>query len=224
MSIRKLNDYRDISKFDETVQLSNNSDNIHIIAQDYAPATPAIGDLWIDTDAQSMPSLVSIVDLTNATTDYALAVGQTATITYTNATSVPLHVATDGGIYNVSVVGDAAVAYVSGNNAKLLPNNTQYTNAIVGIDSYSVNGSFSGSSITRSDFLIGGGLIYVAHLDITTDTKGKTCMAKVLGYAVNQYIWNEFMRWNDTTTAWTSLGTITFSFAQSGKIVIRRII
>ena len=29
--------------------------------------------------------------------------------------------------------------------------------------------------------------------------------------------------WNDTTTVWSSLGTVTFPYAQSGSITIKRV-
>lgn len=47
----------------------------------------------------------NVVDLTSATTDYPLAIGETATITYTSATSVPLHVATVEGLYEIDIYG-----------------------------------------------------------------------------------------------------------------------
>ena len=44
-----------------------------------------------------------VADLTNTTSDYLLQVGETAKVIYTNATTVPLHIASNSGIFELSI-------------------------------------------------------------------------------------------------------------------------
>lgn len=158
-----------------------------------------------------------VVDLTNATTDYPLRVGETATITYTNATSVPLHVATVEGVYEVIIAGDITTAAVHAtDNSQFKPNNTNYPGAFAYY--------LQGGSGTYDCFLTTSGRILNAVISINTYTAGKSINLiscyRDIGSSISPY--NGFGWWNDSTT-WVSLGTIVFPFAQSGKIVIRRI-
>ena len=191
MTIRKLNDYRDVSKFDETI-------------------------------------LVSVVDLTNATTDYPLAVGQTATITYTNVTSVPLHVATVEGFYEFAVSGDRTVGMASSGVGYLNPNNATYSSQFacnthyqqIGTTSFGYDNTTSGSS-----FLFVGNHATGAKATISTFTRSKSLiMDSVEETGSSAYQMRKVGVWLNTSTAWTSLGTIIFPSAQSGKVIIRRII
>jgi hypothetical protein len=74
------------------------------------------------------------VDLTNATSDYNLQVGEEAIINFTNATSVPLRIATQSGTYyecHLVVVIQEGLRVGVGNHIFLNPNNTTYSNAFV---------------------------------------------------------------------------------------------
>ncbi|MDM7320618.1 MAG: hypothetical protein P3W91_002680 [Fervidobacterium sp.] len=74
------------------------------------------------------------VDLTNATSDYMLQVGEEAYISFSNTTSVPLRIATHNGTYyefhlvctNTGGTSGATTAPIY-----LYPNNTTYSNAFV---------------------------------------------------------------------------------------------
>lgn len=197
-----------------------------------APSSPSVGDLWVDSDA--LPSVVpSVVDLTSATSDYTLAVGQTATLTYTSATSVPLHVATVEGIYEVTLAGTSRPASANG-DVILFPNN--YT---TGSDSnyyrafsrtrLEWNGSnFLTTTNTYSGMPINYGVALVSQAVINTHLLCKSLEASFYGQLLNGD-GNDFgfigCKWNNATMQWVSLGTVAFTAtAQSGKIVIKRII
>lgn len=158
-----------------------------------------------------------LVDLTSATEDYLLKVGETAVITYTDANSVPLHVATVEGLYEIKISTQNTT--ISDNNGIYLkPNN-------IDITAYSAQfwsgGSWSGST---TNFQISGALNKLTKADINTNTGSKTLISSSV-YKTTSSVSSAYFNnlWDDTSTAWTSLGTITFPFAQSGKIVIRRI-
>jgi hypothetical protein len=168
------------------------------------------------------------VDLTGATSDYMLQVGEEAIINFTNATSVPLHIATQSGTYyEVNVVSSVAINanLSSGDFNYLCPNNTTYNNAF----KYTaimrgVNGFFT-SYITVSSFVAGWKVADLV-LYITNFTQ-----QKVVKGICNVYDDNNGSPsgvcfstvWVDTTTNWTSLGTFVFSNPFSGYILVRRL-
>lgn len=165
----------------------------------------------------------NVVDLTSATTDYPLAIGDTATLTYTNATSVPLHVATVEGLYELYVIG-AIKTTTTSDLVSLQPNNTD-TSAIKSVVTVN-NGSVYGSvESNNARFHLAAGTIFLSRSSISTLTASKTVITdgahRETGVAGKTYMRRDF--WDNTTTEWTSLGTIILSESQSGKIVIRRI-
>lgn len=165
----------------------------------------------------------SVIDLTNASSDYSLQVGQTATITYTSATNVPLHVATVEGIYEVTIAG-YKITPSSSAAITFSPNNTSYTSAFQWAQGSQDPGGSSASGATMSTVQVGQGNLISANWRLNTFTLGKSFRIQStivdLSYIRSLTI---SAQWNDTTTAWTSLGTITFPFAQSGNILIKRI-
>jgi hypothetical protein len=97
------------------------------------------------------------VDLTNATSDYMLQVGEEAIINFTNATSVPLRIATQSGTYYECCLVCSNTGGTSGGSGEVFlnPNNTTYSNAFVYAD-LSRNSSSSGSGyFTYSSFRCG---------------------------------------------------------------------
>lgn len=77
-----------------------------------------------------------------------------------------------------------------------------------------------------SAIILGSGLLIKGKLNICTATKGKTLTTKtVTNTAANTPEINDTtFTWHDTTTPWTSLGTLIFPFAQSGKVAVKRIL
>jgi len=166
------------------------------------------------------------VDLTNATSDYMLQVGEEAYISFSNATSVPLHIATQSGTYYEL---DLVISNTVGNqsqsiaNVYLNPNNTTYSNAF-NLRQYVITDSASGAAETsHSSFKIGENYS-VSRVYISNYTTAKT----IKTFCV---FWGNYTTaleiivstWGDTSTAWTSLGTITFPQSTSGYILVRRL-
>jgi len=169
-----------------------------------------------------------ILDLSNATTDYFLRVGEVAKISFTNATSVPLHIATQDGTYYELHLLPSNTGGTSGSSATpvyLNPNNTTYTDAFVYAEMYRTSVGSGSNYNTYSAFRIG-----YAFPEITFTILNRTVYKSIKGY-VNLYgytygypaIVNFATNWRDTTTEWTSLGTITFPQATSGDIIIKRL-
>jgi len=168
------------------------------------------------------------VDLTNATSDYMLQVGEEAIINFTNATSVQLRIATQSGTYyECHLVCSNTGANSGGGNAPVFlnPNNTTYTNAFVYAEIYR-NSSASGSNyLSYSAFRCGLGFV-TSVFYITNFTQYKNLLGIYDIYGID---WSYSViicfstDWRDTSTAWTSLGTIVFPQSTSGYILVRRL-
>lgn len=165
------------------------------------------------------------VNLSSATSDYSLAVGETAYIDYSSATSVLLHVTTvANGMYQLIINNNKTTA-TAGNYSYLKPNNTDTgSNAVENLRIY--YGSSSGNGIvTHTNFRLGSGITLCSDCIITTRTANKSMHGKSKGYEItNKMLYDDNQFWTDTTTAWTSLGTIAYGEAQTGRIVVYRII
>jgi hypothetical protein len=145
------------------------------------------------------------IDLTNATEDYMLQVGEEAIINFinTNGTS---GTNTDG-IY-------------------ILPNNTTYSNNFISSFIYRSSSGLFSSYLTFSSFLVGIGYVS-AILYITNYTQYKNIKIISNTYGVDYgypCIFNISTDWRNTTTVWTSLGMLTFGSNTSGYIIVRRLI
>jgi hypothetical protein len=176
---------------------------------------------------KTIAATLPIHDNTATPSDYELSVGETAKITYNLVTSVPLHIATVQGEYELTIQGDRTVQNVTSGNVWLKPNNLSYTGKFLNIGFY-FNGSTSGRwSETDNYFNIGANR--VAHLTarVSTTTTSKTVNSQDHAQDLSGPLGQAALRdtiWDDTSTAWTSLGTVVFPFAQSGTILIKRII
>jgi hypothetical protein len=169
------------------------------------------------------------VNLTNATSDYMLQVGEEAYISFNNATSVPLRIATQSGTYYEMDVMISNPVGTSGGAAQpvfLNPNNTTYTNAFIHTEIYTnyASETVANYSAVYNAFRIGGGLsetrVYLMNFTTRKTVKGidlVTGVPELLILHVNVTIWN------DVTTNWISLGTITFPQLTSGYILVRRL-
>jgi len=169
------------------------------------------------------------VDLTNATSDYPLAIGEEAIINFTNATSVPLRIATQSGTYyEVHLVSSNAGGTSGGinNGVFLNPNNTTYNNAFVYVEIYRTTIGLGSVSVTYSSFRCGNAFanstFFITNFTQYKNVKG---FANVYGFSGTYPALGVFSSdWRDTTTSWTSLGTITFTQPTSGYILIRRLV
>jgi hypothetical protein len=173
------------------------------------------------------------IDLTNATSDYMLQVGEEAYISFSNATSVPLRIATQSGtLYNLYIYLTSP-SFEQGNgvsgSAFLAPNNTTFANAFYRAGAiWDSNGSGLAYGGNISVFeLIGNCYPANCFSIIYNETKHKatTSISVHAGINTNNYArWQHInCVWNDYTTEWTSLGTVTFPASSSGYILVRRL-
>ena len=169
------------------------------------------------------------IDLTNATEDYFLKVGEEAYISFSNVTQVPLHIATQDGTYYEMHIIPANTGGTTGGNTgtetRLCPNNQLYTNAFKFAYVSGYSGGLDSAYMTYSAFRIG-----IAFNAITAWICNRT-QYKSVRLVMDQYghyggwpvIGLIDSLWQDTTTPWTSLGTIVFPQSSSGEILVRRL-
>ena len=173
-------------------------------------------------------SYANPVNLTSATADYLLEVGEVAYISFSNATSVPLNIATENGTYyEMDLVMSNSSGTTSGTSGWVLlnPNNTSYSSAFqdARVISY-YGGSSSSVNDTDNGFVIGIAIVSTrAHITNFTQNKNTFSTYFLTGITSSPYIEVSACLWADTTTSWTSLGTITFPQASSGFVLVRRL-
>jgi len=217
------------AEYSDNSDTANNSDKLDGYDASLTPAPNVIVPLnsagILDLSATYVKSNVYTfrrVNLTGAISDYELQVGEEAYIEFSNATTVPLRIAVPSAtcFYQILVV----ITYISASNFDylLLPNNTTYGGQF---QNYALtlggNRSFThdmffhdllnGSSDTSPYILIQFVSIGVRSSFVIAGGKNTT----TVNYSV----------WNNTTTPWTSLGSIKSYNGQtlSGYILIRRL-
>jgi hypothetical protein len=170
------------------------------------------------------------IDLSNASSDYLLQVGEEAYISFSNATNVPLHIATQSGTYyemHLICSNTGGTSEASGNPIYLNPNNTTYSNAFKYAAYYKNSGTASSEYTTYSAFRVGvaytNGTCYITNYTQYKNVRG---FYDTYGGSSNDYPSLDIFStdWNDTSTAWTSLGTVSFPQSSSGYILIRRLV
>jgi len=165
------------------------------------------------------------LDITSMLTDYLLQQGETVFKTYIASTAVPLRVAiTDKTQYELTITGpyfaSAATTYTY-----LYPNG-----AAPSCTSDWWTGGAAGNQYGQGTT---GGLMLCYASPITLRTlvsnypggKSVTSQGVSCASGANYHQSNNCISdWQDSATPWTSLGTIVFPQAQTGTIVIRRIL
>jgi len=169
------------------------------------------------------------VDLTNATSDYMLQPGEEAFISFNGTTSVPLRIATQSGTYYECRLVCSNTGGTSGGTAApvfLHPNNTAYSNSFVYSALYRVSSASSSDYTTYSAFRIGWGFVgsvfYITNFLQYKNIKGFYSQYGTGDSYPAVIIFST--AWRDTTTPWTSLGTIVFPQPSSGYIMVRRLV
>lgn len=166
------------------------------------------------------------IDLTGATEDYQLDVGEQAVINFSSVTTLPLRVATVEGVYNLKIIGPDATISGAGSDVMLSPNNGSSNISMLDQVLVANNGGAGAAytELTGVGLPMGTDCIQYSNFDIITFLKNKS----VFGAGAQRFsIYNHHIGlygtlWNDTTTAWTSLGTVRFPAARTGKIIITR--
>ena len=197
--------------------------------------------IWTGSDWVESGGGTRTINNTSATSDITMAVGDTAYIDYsgTGAFTVPLYVATSGGSFEIAIAGDISILAGSNTEVYLRPNNT------AGITtSYSNQyNSWGGAMATnKADSSLGfmvaiAGLVYTASAVAHTATTKKYVLSHNHTMGASTAYYGATWGWwkaagtvtatdpkADTTTAWTSLGTIAFPVTQNGRITVRRIV
>lgn len=194
------------------------------------PSNPQVGDLWLD-ESQGFPDSSSYIDLTSKSTDYHLQRGQTGYVSYSNATSVPLHIAVKEGVYNLRLINASLGIsdYSNVNNIFLLPNNAAVTAGAINWSRImqgdnSTNPSYDATS--QTGFIVSNDKTgIVSSIDIYTYLTRKmvhgAMYIKTATDQMSQYIFHQ--PWMDTTTVWSSLGTLSMTAAQSGIVIVKRL-
>jgi hypothetical protein len=168
-------------------------------------------------------------DGNNLTSDYPLAIGEEVIYYWdtTESLNKPLRIATAEGIYLLIIVAP----YQTTNDilCYLNPNNTTYSNAFTFTNVGWSDGSTGagGESGTYSNFSLmnatSGGITICF---ISTFTRGKFLkgIQRITRYTNTGAEHHFGTRWNDTTTAWASLGTLTTSGANGAiNVLVRRL-
>ncbi len=163
------------------------------------------------------------VDLTGATSDYGLQVGEEAIIYFYDETDVPLRIATGSNrLYEIflqfSVNLTAFFTF-------FYPNNTTYASSFSHVSVYwdSVGGSGLVSRTTTDNaFKI---FNQTPHSYIILDTRRRILRGFVSyesgGHDIGYGIFTS--KWSRNLVFWASLGTFAFSESMSGYILVRRL-
>lgn len=171
------------------------------------------------------------IDLSSATADYYLEPGQVAFYSFTSVTSLSLHIATvNGSYYEMHTMINMPLARTVNNGGiYLYPNNTTSYTDMYFLENWVTNSGTYGMYLSNFNyFFISNGFGDVVSY-ITNFTTYKN--VKVIGDAgVYNTVGAPFIQvmtstWYDTTTSWTSLGTINFGNPPpaTGYIIIKRI-
>lgn len=205
-------------QYSSTDKITINSGNVIV----QAPLT-VTGD--IVANGNLVPTGSNIINLTGATTDHTLAVGQVAIIDSTGATSIPLHIACgDGQLYEYWLNSSQLIAGTA--TCYLQPNNINYGAVFTYREIYCNNAAAAGSAAANVSYFyveVGAGA-FVVYGTLSTVTIAKTGISmNASSSSTISYTGVMASRWQDTTTAWTSLGTLQFGHLWAGRITIRRV-
>jgi len=165
------------------------------------------------------------VDLTNATSDYNLQVGEEAIINFTSVLNVLLRITTNSSrLYEMFIYSSSSTS----SDYRILPNNTTYSSSFswVGItwDSTSSTPSYIAENNTNAFKLRAYSLSVVYAIIDTTSRiiQGFSGYRATTG-GVTRY--SEFTSgWYSNLVDWTSLGTLIFGSSSTGHVLIRRLL
>ena len=167
-----------------------------------------------------------IIDLTGYSgADIALGIGQSTVYTVTAATTLLLRIATSTNqVYTLDIMPTLTSGNAGG--AQLQPNNAAATNIFYSqvnmLAPSTVSGNFS-TATTIFNLSTGATSLHRLIANISTATNFKTVFSDYIGSTAtsNQsgYMRNE---WQDTTTVWSSLGTVVFNQTITALVRVRR--
>jgi hypothetical protein len=160
-----------------------------------------------------------------------LGIGQSSKSSFTAATSMPLHIACgDGQIYEIEIAGTYTPA-APATHSILQPNNAvPTTNSFALLANYGssapVNGVVYGGTLADGGFTleVSSSSILFSTSKIFTSTLNKKCLTQARSQAnAATFIAQLGSTWNDTSTVWSSIGTLIFPNAWTGVVIATRI-
>jgi len=166
----------------------------------------------------------------DGTNDRVLDVGQFTKDSFSAQTSMPLHIACgDGQIYEIDIAGSYTAAAAAANPI-LQPNNTvpatnSFVYKLIYGGSVAATATYaSGAALGGFTLGAGGSSLVSGKFTLFTFTANK----KLLGQSSTAsstaaYLEMQAVEWTDTTTPYTSVGTITMPNAWTGQVVCRRV-
>ena len=209
------------------------SDNDLLLVPKSTGEVKVIGDLEITgTTKISGPIQQTLTDLSSASTDYDLQIGETAIINFTDETSVSLHIATgDGTQYEMAI--DTPDDYTGNGYGVdvnyLMPNNTTYANFYIQAENYRETSSSytpTWGVATRTSFPIGvggnNGKIWISNRTASKKIESHCIYNAAAIPKAPVAVYDANVGWRDNTTVWSSLGTVVFATTCSGSIRVKR--
>jgi hypothetical protein len=173
-----------------------------------------------------LPSVFPTLDLTGYSgADVALGIGQSAIYTVTAVSSLLLRIATgDNQIFSLDISPALSNANVGG--VLLQPNNVSVTSIFYSQGNFTVGVGWSASFSAPST---------VFSLSINACAL-HSLMCRIINRTINKAVYSDYMsssstantsgffknEWADTTTVWSSLGTLVFNQTLTGLIRVRR--
>ena len=176
----------------------------------------------------ALAAITTVTDITGTTTDVTLAVNQVVRFQVTNATSIPLHVACgDNQQFEVSIVTDLLNANPS-ITPYLSPNNQVYGSVFTYREVYGTSGAAGGTTLGSQPYmyLFVGAKPFENISRIFTSTAYKRAISIGAGSStLTSYQGLMCSEWQDSSTVWSSLGTISWGSGMSlnGQVFVRRI-
>jgi hypothetical protein len=210
-----------------------------IIKIQTGPAGAKVDALTIDaagniTVLGALTAAASVFDNSAAATDVALLLGQTAYYDLTAATSKALKIAcADNQAYEVSITGAGNAGSVLGNFAFIQPNGSSYTNSFRHEYAQGSGATVGQQSAWVSGLIVGCMDVRNSVARVSTKTSSKNSIFYGLGYdGTTLRSFSGGCAWQassssvtvgDTSTTWTSLGTLTFPVAMTGRVYVKRV-
>lgn len=182
------------------------------------------GDLI--SSAGGLNALYTPINNTGASSDLTLSVGQIAYVDYTAATTIPMHIAC-GNNQLYEVIFENVIPGTTSGYVQFQMNNTTYTGvwSITGLNAPG-SGTASGYATTNNaPTITGDGGIMQATSLVNTTTTNKRVLSRSHSIYNGTTYYTDFNSsvCTDTTTPWTSLGTIVYTAVHTGRIWIRRL-
>lgn len=169
-------------------------------------------------------STQAVINNTGAVSDLTLQVGQSAYIDISAATSIALHIATGTKQkYRVQLFCSAP----SGSNSStiLQINNTSYAGTVGYVYSGQSNGAGIAGIVALNGMPVSLWPPISSEFTVYTDTANKMGVVEIergINASSQHGLSMGSATSNDTTTAWTSLGTIVSATALTGRVLVTR--